>query len=337
MPLAGLPRGGAGVSGPAAGQVGGAAKGSQLGRGAGGVGSPNPEPPQAVSPSAPGAVGAEPKLPLPLAAQPMSVVRPVQARPPAMHAGIPGGFMPAGAVPPAAVVPPGGAAPAGPAQQQNAAAWAWYMAMYHASANYAAMHQQYTHMMYAGVPMQGAPQLPRVVVHPGGRAPTKGPGGADAKRRREGEAGAPRDGKGRKKTQGEGGAAGGSGDPPVAKVCSNCGTSRTPFWRKDKVDGQPLCNACGLYSAKNDAPRPAALWKAPTPAADKKPRESAVPSKAAAAQAAAAGAGAGVGAVAAPPPVVSMADQAPALPPLQSSAACPTGPAPAQPQPQPQA
>ena len=48
-----------------------------------------------------------------------------------------------------------------------------------------------------------------------------------------------------------------------AKVCCNCGTSSTPFWRKDKEAGQPLCNACGLYFAKNDAPRPAALWKAP--------------------------------------------------------------------------
>eukprot|EP01025_Chloroclados_australasicus_P031929 TRINITY_DN3233_c0_g1_i1.p2 TRINITY_DN3233_c0_g1~~TRINITY_DN3233_c0_g1_i1.p2 ORF type:complete len:543 (-),score=104.45 TRINITY_DN3233_c0_g1_i1:379-2007(-) len=45
------------------------------------------------------------------------------------------------------------------------------------------------------------------------------------------------------------------------KVCSNCGTRKTPFWRKDKVEGQPLCNACGLYFSKNDAPRPANLWK----------------------------------------------------------------------------
>ena len=331
MPLAGLPRGGAGVPGPAAGQVGGAAKGSQLGRGAGGVGSPTPEPPGAASPSAPGAAGAEPKLPLPLAAHPASVVRPVQARPPALHAGFPGGFLPAGA----AGGPPGGVAPAGPGQQHNAAAWAWYMAMYHASANYAAMQQQYTHMMYAGVPVQAAPQLPRVVVHPGVGAPAKGPGGADAKRRREGEAGAARDGKGRKKTQGEGGpAGGGGGDPSAAKVCSNCGTSHTPFWRKDKLDGQPLCNACGLYSAKNDAPRPAALWKVPAPAADKKQRAGAAPAKAAAAQAAAAGPGAGP-----TPPLVAAAGsagQAPALPALQGSGARPTAPAPAQPQPQPQ-
>merc|ERR1712144_164112 len=44
------------------------------------------------------------------------------------------------------------------------------------------------------------------------------------------------------------------------KVCSNCGTSSTPFWRKNKIGGLPLCNACGLYFSKNDAPRPKELW-----------------------------------------------------------------------------
>lgn len=48
------------------------------------------------------------------------------------------------------------------------------------------------------------------------------------------------------------------------KVCNNCGTSDTPFWRKEKVGGMPLCNACGLYSAKNDAPRPKLLWRRPS-------------------------------------------------------------------------
>lgn len=45
------------------------------------------------------------------------------------------------------------------------------------------------------------------------------------------------------------------------RVCKNCGTNETPFWRKDKQDGLPLCNACGLYLSKNDAPRPKVLWK----------------------------------------------------------------------------
>ncbi len=46
------------------------------------------------------------------------------------------------------------------------------------------------------------------------------------------------------------------------QICKNCGTRTTPFWRKDKHDGRPLCNACGLYYSKNDAPRPKILWKA---------------------------------------------------------------------------
>lgn len=45
------------------------------------------------------------------------------------------------------------------------------------------------------------------------------------------------------------------------KICKNCGTTDTPFWRKDKKTRLPLCNACGLYFAKNDADRPSSLWK----------------------------------------------------------------------------
>lgn len=44
------------------------------------------------------------------------------------------------------------------------------------------------------------------------------------------------------------------------KICTNCKSTETPFWRKDK-DGGWLCNACGLYAAKNGAPRPVLLWK----------------------------------------------------------------------------
>ena len=45
------------------------------------------------------------------------------------------------------------------------------------------------------------------------------------------------------------------------KTCVNCGCTRTPFWRKERVGGGSLCNACGLYLAKNDAPRPKMLWR----------------------------------------------------------------------------
>lgn len=58
---------------------------------------------------------------------------------------------------------------------------------------------------------------------------------------------------------GGGGAGGNSGGE--AKVCVNCHTSTTPFWRKEKHGKGSLCNACGLYYAKNEAHRPKMLWK----------------------------------------------------------------------------
>lgn len=51
------------------------------------------------------------------------------------------------------------------------------------------------------------------------------------------------------------------GCSPRPQVCSNCHTNSTPFWRKDRTSGLPLCNACGLYAAKNDHPRPVKLWR----------------------------------------------------------------------------
>ena len=49
--------------------------------------------------------------------------------------------------------------------------------------------------------------------------------------------------------------------PEDPRQCCNCGVGSTPFWRKDRQSGLPLCNACGLYAAKNDHPRPARLWR----------------------------------------------------------------------------
>ena len=40
------------------------------------------------------------------------------------------------------------------------------------------------------------------------------------------------------------------------RVCTHCGTTETPFWRRDNVTDNYLCNACGLYLAKNHEPRP---------------------------------------------------------------------------------
>ena len=44
-------------------------------------------------------------------------------------------------------------------------------------------------------------------------------------------------------------------------MCANCGTTTSPFWRKDRRGSGALCNACGLYYAKNESHRPRLLWR----------------------------------------------------------------------------
>lgn len=46
-----------------------------------------------------------------------------------------------------------------------------------------------------------------------------------------------------------------------SRVCENCGVTDTPYWRKERSSGRLVCNACGLYAAKNDHPRPVRLWR----------------------------------------------------------------------------
>ncbi|KAL7331983.1 hypothetical protein PS15p_204095 [Mucor circinelloides] len=41
-------------------------------------------------------------------------------------------------------------------------------------------------------------------------------------------------------------------------VCSNCGTIKTPLWRRD-IEGAPLCNACGLYLKLHNEKRPLSM------------------------------------------------------------------------------
>ncbi|KAF1992941.1 hypothetical protein P154DRAFT_113571 [Amniculicola lignicola CBS 123094] len=49
------------------------------------------------------------------------------------------------------------------------------------------------------------------------------------------------------------------GSAPVAgQVCSNCGTTRTPLWRRSPT-GETICNACGLYFKARNQSRPTNL------------------------------------------------------------------------------
>ncbi|KAI9801756.1 MAG: hypothetical protein M1825_003128 [Sarcosagium campestre] len=42
------------------------------------------------------------------------------------------------------------------------------------------------------------------------------------------------------------------------QVCSNCGSTRTPLWRRSPR-GETICNACGLYLKARNVPRPTSL------------------------------------------------------------------------------
>ncbi|OUM59197.1 hypothetical protein PIROE2DRAFT_23345, partial [Piromyces sp. E2] len=41
-------------------------------------------------------------------------------------------------------------------------------------------------------------------------------------------------------------------------VCSNCGTTKTPLWRRN-ANGESLCNACGLFYKLHGVVRPISM------------------------------------------------------------------------------
>lgn len=49
---------------------------------------------------------------------------------------------------------------------------------------------------------------------------------------------------------------------PSAQMCSNCGTTRTPLWRRSP-EGRVICNACGLYLKARNTHRPVHVKRAP--------------------------------------------------------------------------
>jgi GATA-binding protein, other eukaryote len=52
--------------------------------------------------------------------------------------------------------------------------------------------------------------------------------------------------------------------PASGQTCSNCGTTRTPLWRRSP-SGEIICNACGLYLKARNQQRPTNLKRGPNP------------------------------------------------------------------------
>ncbi|XP_037540476.1 transcription factor GATA-5 [Nematolebias whitei] len=55
--------------------------------------------------------------------------------------------------------------------------------------------------------------------------------------------------------------------------CTNCHTSTTTLWRRN-AEGEPVCNACGLYMKLHGVPRPLAMKKESIQTRKRKPKVS---------------------------------------------------------------
>ena len=56
--------------------------------------------------------------------------------------------------------------------------------------------------------------------------------------------------------------------------CTNCGTTTTTLWRRN-AEGEPVCNACGLYHKLHGVNRPLAMRKDGIQTRKRKPKSSA--------------------------------------------------------------
>ncbi|XP_037578311.1 GATA-binding factor A-like isoform X3 [Dermacentor silvarum] len=58
--------------------------------------------------------------------------------------------------------------------------------------------------------------------------------------------------------------------------CSNCGTTATTLWRRNN-EGEPVCNACGLYFKLHNINRPLAMRKESIQTRKRKPKSKSTP------------------------------------------------------------
>lgn len=59
-------------------------------------------------------------------------------------------------------------------------------------------------------------------------------------------------------------------------ICANCQTNSTTLWRRNN-DGNPVCNACGLYYKLHNMNRPLSMKKEGIQKRKRKPKNSGIP------------------------------------------------------------